>query len=150
MRRPPIWLFGALVLAVSASGWTLAQSIGSSPYATVTDTIKTRLPGVTKGHVVTLPGGRKVVHVPVIIIHTDHKVIRVPAQNLPFKKTGATTRGLTAAVAQPFVPVTLTVYVPTTVYVPVPTTVVTTTTVTDIVPTTVTVSVPLDDVGGAS
>lgn len=147
MRRPPVWIAAVLVLLIVASGWTVAQQIGSSPYATVTATIKTRLPGetqtrtirrVTRGRIITLPSGTKVVHVPLIIIHTDHKIIRVPAHNLPFKRKGPATGGLTAAVAQPVVPVTVTVYVPAepvTIF----QTVTETTTVTDIVPTTVTV-----------
>jgi len=154
VRRPPVWLFAVLCLLVAATGWTVAQSIGNSPYATVTDTVKTRLPGetrirtikrVTRGRVVTLPGGVRVVHVPLLIVHVDHKVIRIPPHNLPFHRAGPTTHGVTAAVAQPLVPVTVTAYVPTTVFVPTTSTV--TTTDTTWVPTTVTTTLPLDTSG---
>ena len=116
-----MWLAVVLVLLIAGSGWTLAARIGSDPYATVTDTIRTKLPGetrtrvirrVTKGKVITLPGGRQVVHVPLIVIHTDHKVIRVPAHNLPIKRASPRAHALTASVPKPSSPVFVTVYVP--------------------------------------
>lgn len=133
MRRPPAWLGGIIVAAIAAAGWSGAQVVGSSPY-TSTDTVTTRalsvvtstrtVRRVVRGHVVTLPGGTRVVHVPVLIVRTDHRTIRVPAQTLPVRGNGG---GLTAAVD---VPVTVTIRVPivSTVYVPVTVTSVTTTT----------------------
>lgn len=77
------------------------------------------------------------VWVPVVIVRTDHHVIRVPAHKLPLRSASAT-------VANPLV--TVSVAVPTTVYLPSPPVTVTTT-VTDLATTTITVSVPIVDVG---
>lgn len=72
------------------------------------------------------------VHVPLVVIHVDHRTIRVPAHKLPL-------RSAAAVVANPLV--TVRVEVPTTVYLP--TTVTVTTTATTWVPTTTTISLPL-------
>lgn len=71
--------------------------------------------------------------VPVIVVHTDHHTIRVPAHRLPIRSAAAT-------VADPLV--TVRVQVPTTVFVP--TTVTTTVTQTDqLPPVTTTITLPL-------
>jgi len=71
--------------------------------------------------------------VPLVVVHTDHRTIRVPAHKLPLRSAAAT-------VANPLV----TVYIPVASTVYVPTTVTETTTETDLVVTTVTVTLPLD------
>lgn len=129
MRRPllprPINLAfiaaGALLVggraAIAAAPEPPAQTI-VEPGSTVTNyQIVTKK---IRGKIVRLPGGEHVVYVPTIYVRVDHKRIRVPAHQLPFRRIGVTS-GLTAAVAQPLLPVTVTVYVPTvtTVYVPV-------------------------------
>jgi hypothetical protein len=50
--------------------------------------------------------------VPELVVRTDHKVVRVPAHNLKIRQTGTSSSGITAAVALPNVPITVTVYVP--------------------------------------
>lgn len=114
-------------------------------YRTETRTVRR----VVKGDVITLQGGTRVVHVPLIVVHADHKTIRVPAHNLPIHHKGGDLQA--AIVATPTMPVTVTVYVPTTVY-PEAATVTSTVTTTDTtwVPTTVTttITLPLEPTGG--
>jgi hypothetical protein len=52
------------------------------------------------GRVVTLPGGTRVVHVPLLVIHTDTRVIRIPPHNIPLRN---------ASVAEPTHTVTITI-----------------------------------------
>jgi hypothetical protein len=120
MRRPPAWLAAVLVAAIAASGWSLGQVAGESPYSSSTAT--TRLTDtatsvrtirrVTRGKVVTLPGGTQVVRVPVLIVHTDHHTIRVPAHLVPLKRVHGGGGLATSTVATPTIPVTVTVTVP--------------------------------------
>jgi hypothetical protein len=94
-----------------------------------------------KGHIRVLAGGEKVIHVPLIVVRTDTKVVRIPAHDIPI----STIKGARAAFkAKPNEPVTVTVYQPVPVASP-PETVTTTVdhppvTLTDTV--TVTVSLP--------
>jgi hypothetical protein len=129
-------------------GWQLATAAAPIPasktiirhgteYRTRVRTVKR----VTRGRVITLPGGTRVVHVPLIIIHTDHKTIRVPAHNLPFRRVAQGGDLQAATVAEPLVPVTVTVYVPSDP-VTVTSVVTTTETVTTWIPTTITVPPP--------
>ena len=106
---------------------------------TVTDTaVSTRtVERKVKGRVVRIHD-KVYIHVPVIVVHTDHHVIKVPAHNLPIRSAQAT-------VATPLV--TVHVPIPTTVYVPTVTTVTDTVTSTDTVTlpaVTITVTLPLD------
>jgi hypothetical protein len=66
----------------------------------------------TRGKVITLPGGTKVVHVPTVVIHAHGRRIVVPAHNLPIHRVSRLHGLVTATVAEPMVPVTVTVYVP--------------------------------------
>ena len=157
MRRDLVRIvgIGLVCIGVSLLGWkgaTLASGFGSTTAGFVTFTkngtvYRTDVATVTQkvqGRVITLPGGTKVVHVPLVIVHTDHKVIRVPAHNLPIRTVE---RGLVAAtVAQPLVPVTVTVYVPSAPEV-VTSVVTSVSTVTTWIPTTITVTLPLNTTG---
>jgi hypothetical protein len=135
-------LLGGWQLATAAAPVAASETVTShgTLYRTQVRTVKR----VTKGRVITLPGGTQVVHVPVIIIHTDHKTIRVPAHNLPFRRVDQGGDVQAATVAEPLVPVTVTVYIPST---PVTSVVTTTETVTTWIPTTITITVPLDSGG---
>lgn len=130
--RPMVPVFAGLVALISGGGWVLAQHLSTTPL-TAESTLT--LPGetgtitikkVTKGRVITLPGGTKVVHVPAVIIHAKGRRIIVPAHNLKIHRVDRLGGILHATVAEPLIPVTVTVFVPTTVIVP--------TTVTETVP----------------
>jgi hypothetical protein len=114
----------ALVLAIVVSaglailGWQAAanlSNLGIQPAAVATITshmvrVETRtLHRVTNGRIITLPGGTRVVHVPLLVIHTESRVIRVPAHNIPLKN---------ATLAAPLQPVVITIPVMTTVTLP--------------------------------
>lgn len=79
------------------------------------------------------------VHVPLVIVHVDHRIIKVPAHRLPL-------RSAAAVVANPLV--TVTAYVPTTVVVPgEQVTVTSTVTSTEVSVSTITVTLPLNTTG---
>ncbi len=133
---------------VALGGWHVAEDIShpgaatvvtltrnGTSYVTETRTVKR----VVRGKVHTLPGHQVVVRVPLIVVHTDHHVIKVPAHDVPIKSASA-------AIAMPNVPVTVYVTVPAEP-VTVTSTVVSTVVSTDIVPTTITVTVPLEGGG---
>ena len=108
-------------------------------YLTRTETVSR----VVKGKVIRLPGDKVVLRVPTIIVHTDNHRILVPAHTVKLPSAQA-------AVAQPNLPVTVTVYMPTTVYAA-PVTVTSTVTSTVVVPpVTTTVTIPLQEVGPTS
>lgn len=153
MKRPPVWLGALLVALLTAAGWSAAQQVGQSPYqAADTQTIRvprvstittrhvrvrTRLVRrVTRGRVITLPGGQRVVHVPLLIVHTRNRVIRVPAHNLPIRSVSPARA--VALITRP-ITVTVTVQVPVTETVTVPTTQTVTVTVTSVATETTTV-----------
>lgn len=128
---------GALIIggrAALMAAPTPTQIVGERVVTDWRTVTKTRtIKKLVHGHVVRVDH-KVYVQVPTIIIHTDHRVIKVPAHKLPLRSAAAT-------VAQPLV----TVYVPVqgdTVYVPTTVTETVTSTVTDILTTTV--SVPLD------
>lgn len=140
MRRPPAWLAGLLLAALAASGWSLGQVAGSPPVSsstlthtdTSTSTSTRTVKRVTRGKVVTLPGGTQVVKVPVLIVRTDHHTIRVPAHLVPLTRVH-TGGGASSTVATPTVPVTVTVYLPAE-----PVTVTSVTTTTEVILSTIT------------
>lgn len=145
-RRPPRWLLAALCMLLLAAGASLAATISTDPYASSSSTTLTRtLPGkstvrtirrVTKGKVITLPSGRKVVHVPLLIIRTDDHYVRVPAHNLRIKRVSSTSSAV--AVIPPAMPVTVTIYLPGETPPPVTLTVTSVETQTVTIPTTIT------------
>jgi hypothetical protein len=148
-RRGPLvfdWflILGGIVF-VAVGGWQLGQDVAQfggrsdavtitrhgTSYVTRVHTVKR----VVRGHVHTLPGAQVVVHVPLIVVHTDHHVIKVPAHDVPLKSAEA-------AVALPNMPVTVYVTIPG----PAPEPVTVTSTVTEqLPPVTVTVTLPLQE-----
>lgn len=122
IRRPPLWLGAILCAAAIASGASLGTAVGSDPNDPSTSTLTTTdsttattvrtIRRVTQGKVITLESGVKVVHVPLLIIRTDHHFVRVPAHNLRIRR-GASPQAA-VAVIPPQVPVTVTVYLPVT------------------------------------
>jgi hypothetical protein len=118
---PVIILVAAITAVLAAAGWSVAQHVGSPPVA-AGDTFTRTMTGVrtvtqaTKGRVITLPGGTKVVHVAAVVIHADGKRIIVPAHNIKIHRVARLDGLLSATVALPVVPVTVTAYVPTTSY----------------------------------
>lgn len=120
MKRPPTWLAAFLLIALSVSGWSAGQRVGSPPYeaptstntVTGTDTATRTVRRVVRGRVVTLTGGTKVVRVPLLIVRTDDHVIRVPAHFVRLHRVTAAGGLASSTVGTPLVPVTVTVYVP--------------------------------------
>lgn len=139
MKRPPLWLGVTLVAAIAASGWSLGQVAGEPPVSSstlttrLTDTDVRTVKRVTRGKVITLPGGTKVVKVPVLIVRTDHHTIRVPAHLVPLKRVYKGGGVASSTVATPTVPVTVTVYLPAE-----PVTVTSVTTTTEVILSTIT------------
>jgi len=143
MPRPRLPLaVNAILIAIGmlAVGGRTAIAIAPTPPAstivepgsTWTQTSVRTVKRVVHGHVIH-ENHKVYVYVPVVIVHTDHRTIRVPAHKLPLRSASAT-------VANPLV----TVYVPVASTMYVPTTVTETTTETDLVSTTITVTLPLD------
>ncbi len=142
MRRPRLPLaVNAVLIAVGALaiGGKAAVSIAPPPASTIvepgstwTETSVRTVKRVVHGRVIH-ENHKVYVFVPLVVVHTDHRTIRVPAHKLPLRSAAAT-------VANPLV----TVYIPVSSTVYVPTTVTETTTETDLVVTTVTVTLPLD------
>jgi hypothetical protein len=147
--RFPKFLIALLPIGMLIAGWGLADHLSQlgaaqqsaratitrhgTEYVTRVHTVKR----VVRGHVHTLPGSQVVVHVPLIVVHTDHHVIKVPAHDVPLKSAEA-------AVALPNMPVTVWVTIPGPA--PEPVTVTSTVTVTEqLPPVTVTVTLPLQE-----
>jgi hypothetical protein len=159
LRRPLLpFPVNAVIIAVGALlvGKNVATSyVAPQPQTVVQRGVSTKTETLTvkrkiRGHVIRLKSGLRVIHVPLIVVHTDERVIRIPAHNLPI------TRRLGAAVSEADPVVTVTVYVPSE-----PVTVTATATTTETVSEppitlTTTVSVPLSpdpttsDQGGLS
>lgn len=143
--RFPKFLIGLIPLGMLLVGWGLSDHI--SPLSAETGAVTVTSHGVrvvTSTKMVERVVHGKVIHradkvyiqVPLIVVHTDHHVVKVPAHKLPLRSAAAT-------VANPLV--TVQVAVPTTIYVPTTILSTVTSTVTDLslVTTTVTASIPL-------
>lgn len=141
---------------IAIGGWNLAKDVanlGSQTGAVTTITqhgttlvttdVRT-IKRVVHGRVIHLPGDQVVVRVPMIVVHTDHHTIKVPAHTLPLRSASAT-------VALTNVPVTVYVTMPGPTPDPVTVTVTSTatSTTTELVPTTetITVTLPLEEGG---
>lgn len=121
-RRPPWWIAALLLAGIFAAGWTLVSV--TPPTSSTSDggeLVTLTLPGetmtrvirkVTRGRVVTLPGGTKVVRVPVLVIRTDDHTIRVPAHFVKLRRLRRAGGLASSTVGAPLVPVTVTVYLP--------------------------------------
>jgi hypothetical protein len=136
---PIVVAFGALIgVGVFAAVQKLPaeQAAGTITTRTLRGDTETRtIRKITEGQIITLPGGIRVIHVPAVVIHAAGRLIRVPAHNLPFRVVGQGGDLSATTVAEPLVPVTVTVYVPTTVYIP--------TTITETLPAvTITTTIP--------
>jgi hypothetical protein len=143
-------VIGLVCAALAGGGYALAGiNIGSTTAGietlTKNGTLYRTVTKITKGKVITLPGGTKVVHVPAVVIHARGQIIHVPAHNLKIHRVSRIGDLVSALVAEPMVPVTVTVEVPTTVLVP---TTVTETTPPVTVTDTITVTVPLTETSG--
>lgn len=144
--RFPRWLNGIIIgLGLAMIFWHVPSLIPASTQGAVTmtkngteyvTTVRT-VKRIVKGRIHTLPGHQVVVHVPLIIVRTHHRVIRVPAHDVPLRSAGA-------AVALPNIPITVYVTVP----LDEPPLVVTSTVTVEstvTVPTTITVTLPLSE-----
>jgi hypothetical protein len=111
-------LFAVFVALMAVGGAALAQhlpstrELGAAVTKTSVGTAYRTVTKVTKGRVITLPGGTQVVHVPAVVIHAKGRRIIVPAHNLKIHRIDRLGGLLNATVAEPLVPVTVTVYVP--------------------------------------
>lgn len=124
-----------VAIGALAVGAKAAVNVAPTPDArTIVEAGKTRTVSSVRVHVVKRVIRGKVIHrdekvyvrVPIIVVHTDHHVIRVPAHILPLRSAEAT-------IANPLV----------TVYIPVPTTVFVPTTITETLPaSTLTITIP--------
>lgn len=138
---------GALLVGFKAVSWTPTPLAPETVVQNGTRTIvSTRtVKRVVHGKVVRRDE-KVYIRVPLIVVHTDHHTIKIPAHNLPLRSAAAT---IVNPLVTVYVPVASTVYVPTTVTqtVELPPSTVTTT-----IPTTVTL--PLDpttsDQGGTT
>lgn len=153
MTRPPAWLAAVLLTALITAGWSLGQVAGSDPYATATstdtlthtstdtDTTIRTVKRVTRGRVVTLPGGTEVLRVPTIIVRIKHHKVVVPAHLLPL-----TRRPGERPIARPAQPVTVTIYLTSPAPPAVTVTETSVTTTTEVIISTITL--PLTTTGG--
>jgi hypothetical protein len=143
--RFPKFLVALIPIGMLISGWGLSERVSplSADSGAVTTITNRGTEYVTRMRTVERKVHGRIVHVedkvyvqvPLVVVHVDHRTIRVPAHKLPL-------RSAAAMVASPLVtihiPVPTTVYVPTTIYATVTSTVTSTTWV----PTTTTISLP--------
>lgn len=134
-----MWMLALLPIGMLIAGSAIGDLAAHRGTAALVTSYGTRT--IVKTHTVERKVRGKVVyahdevfvHVPLVLVHVDHRVIRVPAHRLPLGSASAT-------VANPLV--TVSVQVPTTIYLPSDPVTVTSTVTTQLPPITTTITLP--------